>query len=74
MKLKQLLCPLKPTLYLVWGLEFWHRWRAIKWESFVYCNKCWKTIKADCYYTEKNEQKTIKEDTDRFNLPISNKE
>jgi len=69
MNIKQLLCPLKPTLYIVWGLEFWHRWRTIKGADFVYCNKCWKTIKADCYYTEKHDWKLIKEDTERFNLP-----
>lgn len=67
--LKQLLCPLKPTLYLIWGLEFWHRWRTIKGADFVYCNKCGKIIKADCYYTEKHDPAIIREDTKRFKLP-----
>jgi len=40
MKLKQIICPLLPEIFLVGGLSFGHSWRRVEGTIFMFCKKC----------------------------------
>jgi len=42
--IKQFLCPILGTWYLVGGYEFGHRWRYNEGEREIYCKDCDKKI------------------------------
>lgn len=63
-KLKQFLCPLKPTVYLVGGLEFGHDWRRIEGLSDVICRKCGKQMWIGSYSYDSKEAQELR---DKFN-------
>lgn len=42
--IKQLLCPIRGTWYLVGGYEYGHRWRYNDGENNIYCKDCGKEI------------------------------
>lgn len=59
MKLKQFLCPIRPTLYLVGGLEFGHNWRTVEGIDEIICNKCGKFVYCPAYKTNTSEAREL---------------
>jgi hypothetical protein len=50
--LKQLLCPIRGTMYLIGGYEYGHRWRYNDGENYIYCKDCGKEIHFLIYAKE----------------------
>ena len=68
MKLKQLLCPLKPTWYLVGGAEFGHLWRGVVsiHSTYIICKKCGLKEYLVTYGKDSEEARWLK---DKFQTP-----
>lgn len=66
-EIRQLLCPILGTWYLVGGWEYGHQWRHIEGEYRIFCRKCFKQIDFLGY---KKEEKLSKEYQDKLKSKI----
>lgn len=57
-KIKQFLCPILGTWYLVGGYEYGHQWRYVEGQDKIICRKCGKAI---FFLTYKEDEKAGKE-------------